>query len=143
VLANRQGRVIGINSAIRPANEGSDGNVGIGFAVPIDLAAKSAEAIVQGRPVQTGYLGVTTAPTTTGGQPGALISQVTSGSPAERAGLRTGDVVVAIDGQRVQDFSELAARIRAHKPGDRVELTVVRDGNETTVTATLGQRPAG
>jgi putative serine protease PepD len=141
VLADRQGRVIGINSAIRSGP--TAGNVGIGFAVPIDLAAKSAEAIVQGRPVQTGYLGVTTAPTTAGGQAGALISQVAAGSPAERAGLRTGDVVVAIDGQAVQDFSELGARIRAHKPGDRVELRIVRDGNETTVTATLAQRPAG
>jgi putative serine protease PepD len=141
VLADRQGRVIGINSAIR--SDGTNGNVGIGFAVPIDLAAKSAEAIVQGRPVETGYLGVTTAPTTAGGQAGALISQVTSGSPAEGAGLRAGDVVVAIDGQAVQDFSELGARIRAHKPGDRVELRIVRGGNETTVTATLTQRPAG
>jgi putative serine protease PepD len=141
VLADRQGRVIGINSAIR--SDGTNGNVGIGFAVPIDLATKSAEAIVQGRPVETGYLGVTTAPTTAGGQAGALISQVTSGSPAQRAGLRAGDVVVAIDGQAVQDFSELGARIRAHKPGDRVELRIVRGGNETTVTATLTQRPAG
>jgi putative serine protease PepD len=142
VLADRQGRVIGINSAIR-SDGTTNGNVGIGFAVPIDLAAKSAEAIVQGRTVQTGYLGVTTAPITAGGQAGALISQVTSGSPADRAGLRAGDVVTAIDGQAVQDFSELAARIRAHAPGDRVELRVVRDGNETTVTATLGQRPTG
>ena len=142
VLADRQGRVIGINSAIRSGGS-TAGNVGIGFAVPIDLAAKSAEAIVQGRPVQTGYLGVRTAPTTAGGQAGALISEVTAGGPAERAGLQTGDVVVAIDGREVQDFSELAARIRAHNPGDRVELRVVRDGNERTVTATLAQRPAG
>jgi putative serine protease PepD len=142
VLADRQGRVIGINSAIR-SDGSSNGNVGIGFAVPIDLAAKSAEAIVQGRTVQTGYLGVVAAPTTAGGQAGALISQVTAGSPADRAGLRTGDVVTAIDGQAVQDFSELGARIRAHAPGDRVELRVVRDGNETTVTATLAQRPTG
>jgi S1-C subfamily serine protease len=141
VLADRQGRVIGINSAIR--SDGTNGNVGIGFAVPIDLAAKSAEAIVQGRPVETGYLGVTTAPTTVGGQAGALISQVTADSPAEEAGLRAGDVVVAIDGQAIESFSELAARIRAHKPGDRVELRVVRGGDQTTVTATLTQRPAG
>jgi putative serine protease PepD len=141
VLADRQGRVIGINSAIR--SDGTNGNVGIGFAVPIDLAAKSAEAIVQGRPVETGYLGVTTAPTTVGGQAGALISQVTADSPAAAAGLRAGDVVVAIDGQAIENFSELAARIRAHKPGDKVELRVVRDGDQTTVTATLAQRPAG
>jgi putative serine protease PepD len=142
VLADRQGRVIGINSAIRPANDGSNGNVGIGFAVPIDLAATSAEAIVQGKQVETGYLGVTTS-LTTGGQDGALVQEVASGSPADRAGLRAGDRVVAIDGQAIQEFSELAARIRAHKPGDKVALKIIRNGNETTVSATLTQRPGG
>jgi putative serine protease PepD len=142
LLANRQGRVIGINDAIRPANDGTDGNVGIGFAIPIDLAAKSATAIIQGKTVQTGYLGVTMAPAT-GGQDGALVQEITPGSPAERAGLRVGDLVVAIDGKAVVSYSELGARIRAHKPGDKVTLKVVRGGNETTVTATLAQRPAG
>jgi putative serine protease PepD len=142
LLANRQGRVIGINDAIRPANDGTDGNVGIGFAIPIDLAAKSATAIVQGKTVQTGYLGVTMAPAT-GGQDGALVQEIASGSPAERAGLRVGDLVVAIDGKAVVSYSELGARIRSHKPGDKVTLKVVRGGNETTVTATLAQRPAG
>jgi putative serine protease PepD len=141
VLANRQGRVIGINDAIQSGN-GSDGNVGIGFAIPIDLAAKSATAIVQGKTVQTGYLGVSMAPAT-GGQDGALVQEVTQGSPADKAGLRVGDLVVAVDGQAVQSYSELGARIRAHKPGDKVTLKVIRDGNETTVTATLAQRPAG
>jgi S1-C subfamily serine protease len=142
LLANRQGRVIGINDAIRPANDGTDGNVGIGFAIPIDLAAKSATAIVQGKTVQTGYLGVTMSPATGGGD-GALVQEVAQGSPADKAGLRVGDLVVAIDGKAVQSYSDLGARIRAHKPGDKVTLKVVRDGNETTITATLAQRPAG
>jgi putative serine protease PepD len=142
LLANRQGRVIGINDAIRPANDGTDGNVGIGFAIPIDLAAKSATAIVQGKTVQTGYLGVTMAPATGGGD-GALVQEVAQGSPADKAGLRVGDLVVAVDGKAVQSYSDLGARIRAHKPGDKVTLKVVRDGNETTITATLAQRPAG
>jgi putative serine protease PepD len=142
VLANRQGRVIGINDAIQTGSGGSNGNVGIGFAIPIDLAARSAKAIVQGKQVQTGYLGVSMgAPT--GGQDGALVQEVASGSPAAKAGLRPGDLVVAIDGQAVADPSEMSARVRAHKPGDRVSLKVVRDGNETTITATLSQRPAG
>jgi putative serine protease PepD len=143
VLADRRGRVIGINSAIRPATEGSNGNVGIGFAVPIDLAATSAAAIVQGKPIQTGYLGVTPSLTTTGGQDGALIQEVAPDSPAARAGLRAGDLVTSIDGQAVQNYSEMVARVRAHKPGDKVTLTVTRGGNETTITATLTQRPAG
>ena len=141
VLADRRGRVIGINDAIQTGSDASNGNVGIGFAVPIDLAARSATAIVQGKPVQVGYLGVTMAPPT-GGQDGALVQEVASGSPADKAGLRPGDLVVAIDGQSVADYGELGARIRAHKPGDKITLKVVRGGNETTITATLTQRPA-
>jgi putative serine protease PepD len=143
VLADRRGRVIGINSAIRPASEGSSGNVGIGFAVPIDLAATSAAAIVQGKPIQTAYLGVTPSLTTTGGQDGALIQEVAPDSPAAQAGLRPGDLVTSIDGQAVPNYSEMVASIRAHKPGDKVTLNVSRGGNETTITATLTQRPAG
>jgi putative serine protease PepD len=141
VLANRQGRVIGINSSIAPA-DGSNGNVGIGFAVPIDVAAESAKAIVQGRPVETGYLGVQMAPPT-GNQDGALIQVVTPGSPAEKAGLQAGDLVVAVDGKAVATTNELGARIRAHRPGDEITLKVIRNGDETTISATLGQRPAG
>ena len=143
VLADRHGRVIGINSAIRPASDGSNGNVGIGFAVPIDLAAKSAEAIVQGKPIQTGYLGVTPSLTTAGGQNGALIQEVAPNSPAAKAGLRPGDLVTTIDGKAVENYSEMVASIRSHQPGDKVTLGVTRGGNETTITATLTQRPAG
>jgi putative serine protease PepD len=141
VLADRRGRVIGINSAIRPGDN-SNGNVGIGFAVPIDIAARSAKAIVEGKPVEIGYLGVQMAPPT-GNQDGVLVQVVTAGSPAEQAGLRVGDLVVAIDGQAVATTGELGARIRSHQPGDKITLKVVRDGNETTITATLAQRPAG
>jgi putative serine protease PepD len=141
VLADRRGRVIGVNDAIQTGSDTSNGNVGIGFAVPIDLAARSASAIVQGKQVQVGYLGVTMAPPS-GGQDGALVQDVASGSPAAKAGLRVGDLVVAIDGQAVADYGELAARIRAHKPGETATLKVVRGGNETTITATLTERPA-
>jgi S1-C subfamily serine protease len=140
VLADRRGRVIGINDAIQTGSD-SNGNVGIGFAVPIDLAARSATAIVQGKQVKVGYLGVTMAEPT-GGQDGALVQDVASGSPAAKAGLRAGDLVVGIDGQPVADYGELAARIRAHQPGEKVTLKVVRGGNETTITATLTDRPA-
>jgi S1-C subfamily serine protease len=142
VLADRRGRVIGINSAIRPANDDSSGNVGIGFAVPIDIAARSAAAIVKGEEIRIGYLGVTPS-LTTGGPDGALVQEVAPDSPAAQAGLRAGDVVTSIDGQAVENYSELVARIRTHQPGDRVTLTVVRGGDETTISATLSQRPAG
>jgi putative serine protease PepD len=141
VLADRRGRVIGINDAIRPGDN-SNGNVGIGFAVPIDIAAKSAAAIVKGEEIQIGYLGVAMGDAT-GGQDGAVVQEVTPDSPAARAGFQPGDVVVSIDGKAVQDRSELVAAIRGHKPGDKVTLVVVRGGNETTITATLTQRPAG
>ncbi|HEV8371699.1 MAG TPA: PDZ domain-containing protein, partial [Actinomycetota bacterium] len=109
--------------------------------IPIDVAAKSAEAIVQGKPVQTGYLGVSmTDPTS--GRAGALVQEVQPDSPAAKAGLRVGDLVVAIDGKAVESYDELASQIRAHKPGDKVTLKVVRDGSETEVSATLTQRPS-
>jgi putative serine protease PepD len=140
VLADREGRVIGINSAIR-SDGSSQGNIGIGFAVPIDLAARSATAIVQGKPIKTAYLGVGIGDPATGR--GALIPEVASGGPAARAGIEVGDVVVEMDGKAVSDSDDLVARIRDHQPGDKVTLKVVRDGRERTVTITLGERTAG
>jgi putative serine protease PepD len=141
LLADRRGRVIGINDAIRPGDN-SDGNVGIGFAIPIDLAARSAAAIAQGKQVQTGYLGVSAADPG-GNQDGALVQDVVSGSPAAKAGLQAGDLVTAVDGQAVQNSGEMVARIRGHKPGDKVTITVDRNGSQTTISATLGERPGG
>jgi putative serine protease PepD len=142
VLADREGRVIGINSAIRSNGTSEGGNIGIGFAVPIDVAARSATAIVQGKPVQTAYMGVSLNDTTSG-RGGALVAEVASGGPAADAGLEVGDLVVEVDGQAVGGSDDLVGRIRDHQPGDKVTLKVVRDGNERTVTVTLGERPAG
>jgi putative serine protease PepD len=141
LLANRQGQVIGINDAIRPGDN-SDGNVGIGFAIPIDVAAKSAAAIVQGKQVQTGYLGVSVGDAPNG-QNGAVVQDVASGSPAANAGLQVGDQVTAIDGQAVQSSADMVAAIRDHKPGDKVTITVNRNGTQTTISATLSERPGG
>jgi putative serine protease PepD len=140
VLADREGRVIGINSAIR--SDGSNGNIGIGFAVPIDVAARSAKAIVEGKPLQTGFLGVSSGDPTSG-RGGAVIQDVTPGTPAADAGLQVGDLVVELDGQAVTGTDDLVGRIRDHQPGDKVTLKVVRNGKEQTVTATLADRPAG
>jgi putative serine protease PepD len=142
MLADRQGRVIGINSAIRPGDN-SNGNVGIGFAVPIDIAAKSATAIVKGEQPRIGYLGVTPSPSATTGRDGALIQEVAPDSPAAKAGIQPGDLVVSIDGTAIENYSEMIAAIRSHQPGDEVTIGIVRGGNETTVTATLTERPAG
>jgi len=141
LLANRQGQVMGINDAIRPGDN-SDGNVGIGFAIPIDVAARSAAAIVQGKQVQTGYLGVSVGDAPNG-QNGAVVQDVASGSPAAKAGLQVGDQVTAIDGQTVQGSADMVAAVRDHKPGDKVTITVNRNGTQTTISATLGERPTG
>jgi putative serine protease PepD len=136
-LADREGRVIGINDSIRTE---SGGNEGVGFAVPIDIAAASAARIVQGRSTASGYLGVSgTDPTL--GQAGALINEVANGSPAAKAGLQVGDLVVSVNGKRVQGMDDLAAQIRLLGPGEKVQLGVVRDGKQQTITTTLTNRP--
>jgi S1-C subfamily serine protease len=136
-LADRQGRVIGINDSIRSE---SGGNEGVGFAIPIDIAAASAARIVQGKSAESGYLGVSgTDPTL--GQAGALVNEVVDGGPASKAGLQVGDLVVSVNGKQVQSMDDLAAQIRILGPGQKVELGIVRDGKQQTITATLTNRP--
>jgi putative serine protease PepD len=136
-LADREGRVIGINDSIRSE---SGGNEGVGFAIPIDVAAASAARIVQGKTAQTGYLGVNgTDPTL--GQPGALVNQVVQGGPASKAGLQVGDLITSVNGQKVQGMDDLAAQVRVLGAGQKVTLGVVRDGKQQTITATLTNRP--
>jgi S1-C subfamily serine protease len=122
-LADRQGRVIGINDAIRTTG---GGNEGVGFAIPVGLAVDVAERLIAGEPVQAGFLGVSgTNPTT--GPAGALVTEVVPGSPAADAGLREGDLVTAVDGEPIRQMSDLAARIRARQPGERVSVEVQRE----------------
>jgi putative serine protease PepD len=136
-LADREGRVIGINDSIRSE---SGGNEGVGFAVPIDIAAASAARIVQGKSSASGYLGVSgTDPTL--GQAGALVNEVVNGGPAAKAGLQVGDLVVSINGKAVQGMDDLAAQVRILEPGQRAQLGIVRDGKQQTITATLTNRP--
>lgn len=136
-LADRQGRVVGINDAIYSASGGSDG---VGFAIPINTAVSVADRLIAGEEIRTAFLGVTGTDTTSG-QAGALVSGVTGGSPAAEAGLRVGDLITGYNGQPVESFTDLAAVVRASQPGDRVTLTVQRGADEITVEATLGERP--
>jgi putative serine protease PepD len=136
-LADRQGRVIGINDSIRSE---SGGNEGVGFAIPIATAAVSAGHIVKGERIQTGYLGVSLN-TPALGRAGAVIDNVVEGSPAARAGLRVGDLVVKVGGQQVQSSEDLAAQIRLIAPGQTAAIHVIRDGREQTISVKLGQRP--
>jgi putative serine protease PepD len=149
-LVNMQGQVIGINSAIYSPNSGSQqgsqgGNVGIGFAIPIDQAKRIADEIVTtGKAIQT-VLGVKVGDNvpTSGGQTdilpnGALISAVTAGGPADKAGLKVNDVVVKADNRLVTSSDGLVAAVHAAAPGDQMKLTL---NNGTVITVTLAGQP--
>jgi putative serine protease PepD len=136
-LADRQGRVIGINDSIRSE---SGGNEGVGFAIPIDTAVTSAAHIVKGEPIRTGYLGVSLN-TPSLGRAGALVGDVAPGAPAERAGLKVGDLIVKLGDRPIQSSDDLAAEVRLLAPGQNAVLQVIRDGKQQTVSVALGQRP--
>jgi S1-C subfamily serine protease len=136
-LADRQGRVIGINDIIFSR---SGGNEGVGFAVPVTRAMQVAESLVSGETIESGFLGVS-GQDTLEGRGGALIESVEPGSAAGAAGIEAGDLIVAIDGSTIEGIEDLAGQVRSRHAGDTVELTVVRDGEELTVTVTLDERP--
>jgi putative serine protease PepD len=140
-LADRQGRVIGINSSIITGGQQSTGNVGIGFAVPIDIAKVVADRIVAGESTVGGFLGVR-GTDATGDLSGSIIESVEPGSPADGAGVQAGDLVTAVDDRQVASMIDLVAQISTNRPGDEVVLTVVRDGETIQLPVTLGEAPA-
>jgi putative serine protease PepD len=140
-LINAQGEVIGINTAIASTAGGMSarsGNIGVGFAIPIDDARSIAQQLIDDGEATHAYLGVQIADADSGG---ALIGNVEAESPAGEAGLQEGDIVTAVDGDTVRDATDLTAAIRGHAPGDQVELTYTRDGDESTAQVTLGTLP--
>ncbi|MBK6857394.1 MAG: trypsin-like peptidase domain-containing protein [Microthrixaceae bacterium] len=139
-LADRQGRVIGINSSIITADQSSSGNVGVGFAVPIDIAKAVADRLVAGTSPVSGYLGVSSSDSA-GSSAGAEIQEVETGSPADGAGVAVGDIVVGFDGRSIGSAIDLVAAVTTHAPGDEVELTLVRDGERVAVTVVLDRSP--
>jgi serine protease Do len=146
-LVDAAGRLVGINTAILSR---TGGNQGIGFAVPVNLARYVMERIVVDGKVTRGYLGVKIQPITSDtakqsklSQPvGALIAEVTPGSPGEQAGLKPGDVVTEFDGKSVTDSRHLQLMVAEKPPGSRVSMKIVREGKEQTLTAQLGELPA-
>jgi S1-C subfamily serine protease len=136
-LVDRDGRVLGINVSIFSLSGANDG---VGFAVPIDVAHDIAERVVAGEEIEGAFLGVKL-DMVESGQAGAVITEVTSGSAADEAGLQVGDLVVEIEGSRVLRPADLAAQVQTHQPGSTVDLVVVRDGEEQTLSVTLGERP--
>jgi putative serine protease PepD len=134
-LLDIRGRVVGVNAQI--ATAGNRGNVGIGFAVPANTVRDIVPRLSRGEPIVRPYLGVTTAPA----PQGAAIQAVTPGGPAEQEGLLTGDVIVGIDGQTVDEPEDLTDAVSAHRPGDEIEVEVIRDGERRTITVELDKRP--
>ena len=166
-LIDSAGRVIGINSQIETGGGGS-GSVGIGFAVPIDTAKAILANLKKGETVQRAYLGITSL--TVDGQldalnlpvdHGALVQTVESGSPAELAGLKAGDlqatlsgsssndtvvlggdIITKVDGKAITTSDQLSQLVTGHKPGDKVKVEIVRKKETKTLTVTLAERPS-
>lgn len=138
-VVNAAGEVVGIADQIATDGSSEDSS-GVGFAVPIDLVKSELDQLKAGEQVEHAYLGVGTS-TASGATPGALIESVASGSPADDAGLRTGDVVTALGSSKTEDSDDLVAAIAAHQPGDRVRATVRRDSETLEVEITLDTQP--
>ncbi|MEV7201373.1 S1C family serine protease [Streptomyces griseoluteus] len=149
-LLDAHARVIGVNSAIRSADRDSDsaesrsGSIGLGFAIPANQARRVAEELINTGRATHPVIGVTLdmdyagdgARIDTGG--GASGPAVLKGGPGDRAGLKPGDLITRVDGHPVHSGEELIVKIRAHRPGDRLRLTVGGPGAEHTVTLRLG-----
>jgi putative serine protease PepD len=140
-LIDATGKVIGVNVQIAADDSsGASQNAGVGFAVPSNTVKSVADSLIAGRSVQHAYLGVSIGTNMNG--TGAVIGTVRAGSPAADAGVKSGDVVVAVNGKPVTAANELTAAIAALRPGDKATLKVQRSGSTVTLTVTLGTRPA-
>lgn len=143
-LVNLNGELVGINSAIFSR---SGGNIGIGFAIPVNMARSIMDQLVDFGTVRRGLLGVNIAPLSPeiaedyelDGTAGALVTAVSPGSAAERAGLEINDVIISVNGMVVSDPAGLRNTIGLMRPGDEVEVGYVRDGRRRTVAAVLGE----
>ncbi|MEW6253299.1 MAG: DegQ family serine endoprotease [Planctomycetota bacterium] len=146
-LVNLAGEVVGINTAIATR---TGGNMGIGFAIPVDMARFVMDSIIKTGEVVRGWLGVSIAPLTedlarTFEPPlditeGAVVAQVLPNTPAEEAGLKRNDVVTAVNGTPIRESAQLRNMIAAMEPGTKVKLRLLRNGKERDVTVVVGKR---
>lgn len=143
-LVDIQGRLVGINTAIFST---SGGYMGIGFAIPSDMARSVMDSIIKHGKVIRGWLGVSIQSLTPElakqfklkEEHGALVSDVMKGSPAEKAGLKRGDLIIDFDGKAVEDPAHLRNLVAQKAPGTKVRIKVIRDGKERSLSATLGE----
>jgi serine protease Do len=145
-LINAQGEVVGVNTMIFSQ---TGGNIGIGFAVPIDIAMDVLESLVETGTVKRGYLGIIPEnlsqeikkalnyPYNTG----VYIMRVEEETPADKAGLAEGDIILKIDDKKIKDINILRKMVAARSPNEKVKITVWRNGKEETLTVKLGRRP--
>ena len=136
-LADRDGRVIGMNTAIQSTGFGAVGNIGVGFAIPSDTIVLVARRLILGLPVGTAWLGIV-GETPTDGRVGAVVLEVVEGSPAAVAGLLSGDRIFRSDGRTIRDMAALRADIQIRLPGEKVDLEYERDGVIGMATVDLG-----
>ena len=134
-LLDTESHVVGMNSQIR---SDSGGNEGVGFAIPVNTIQSVVSQLISSGKAEHAYLGISLSPTGVT----ARIAGVRPGTPAAKAGLKTGDVVTSLGGTSVSTSDDLASAISAHKPGDSVSITYERDGQSHTVTLTLANRPS-
>lgn len=145
-LVDSEGNVIGINTAIFTR---SGTFAGVGFAIPSGIARKVASDLIKNGKVEHGFLGIMIEPVTPeelhffglNKAEGALVSEVQSGEPGSKAGIKQGDVIVTLNGQTVRDSSQLQEMTSLSPPGTPVTLGVIRDGKRITLHATLGSAP--
>lgn len=140
-LIDSSGNVVGVNVQIATDSQsGSSINAGVGFAVPSNTVKSVVTALIAGKTVEHAYLGVTVGDNASGS--GAQVGTVRAGSPAAAAGLKSGDVITAVDGVMVENANQLTAAVSGHRPGDELRLTVTRNGATVQLKATLATRPA-
>ncbi|MGZ3274742.1 MAG: Do family serine endopeptidase [Caulobacteraceae bacterium] len=141
------GRVIGVNTAIFSP---SGGSVGIGFAIPADVADNITKQLISGGKITRGYLGASIQNVTPEvadsvgipGKKGALVAEVVAGGPAQKAGVQSGDVVLEINGHAVKDSTDLTRQVAASHSGDTLNLSIWRGGKQITVSVKSGVRPS-
>ncbi|MDO5576188.1 MAG: PDZ domain-containing protein, partial [Fibrobacter sp.] len=145
-LANLDGQIIGINTAI---SSPTGGNVGIGFAIPINMAREIMDQLIANGKVSRGYLAIVVQNITPEQASrigldttlGAYVSSVEADGPAAHAGIQTGDIIIEFNGTTVENTTDLRTKIAATQPGKTVQLTIIRNGRRMNINVELSERP--